>query len=173
MFPRPRSCLRIGLVRRVRRLVPSQACLFSTLRLNLVLTHGIPPDLGGGVHLFMLPYVIRPVRNLSGHAFITYRWRSLPRVCRHRASRPQGSSGFCLCRSEWTSNMRLYFPTPTLAMCLAFLNLRRWMRAPYAPKFVVTASSMIGRRTGLSTDPQTSRVQVANISAPFTTLHCR
>ena len=37
------------------------------------------------------PYAIGSVPNLSGHA-ITYRWRSLPRACRHRASKPQGSS---------------------------------------------------------------------------------
>ena len=37
------------------------------------------------------PYAIGPVPSLSGHAF-AYRWRSLPRVRRHRASKPQGSS---------------------------------------------------------------------------------
>ena len=37
------------------------------------------------------PYAIRSVPSLSGHAF-AYRWRLLPSVCRHRASKPQGSS---------------------------------------------------------------------------------
>ena len=37
------------------------------------------------------PYAIGSVPSLSGHA-IAYRWRQLPRVRRHRASRPQGSS---------------------------------------------------------------------------------
>ena len=37
------------------------------------------------------PYAIGPVPSLSGHA-IPYRWRSLPRVRRRRASRCQGSS---------------------------------------------------------------------------------
>ena len=37
------------------------------------------------------PYVIGSVPSLSGHA-IAYRWRSLPRVRRHRASKPQGNS---------------------------------------------------------------------------------
>ena len=37
------------------------------------------------------PCAIGPVPSLSGHA-IAYRWRSLPRVRRHRASKPQGSS---------------------------------------------------------------------------------
>ena len=37
------------------------------------------------------PHAIGLVPSLSGHA-IAYRWRSLPRVRRHRASKPQGSS---------------------------------------------------------------------------------
>ena len=37
------------------------------------------------------PYAIESVPSLSGHA-IAYRWRSLPRARRHRASKPQGSS---------------------------------------------------------------------------------
>ena len=37
------------------------------------------------------PYAIGSVPSLSGNA-IAYRWRSLPRVRRHRASKPQGSS---------------------------------------------------------------------------------
>ena len=37
------------------------------------------------------PYAIGPAPSLSGHAN-AYRWRSLLRVRRHRASKPQGSS---------------------------------------------------------------------------------
>ena len=37
------------------------------------------------------PYAIGSVPGLSGHA-IACRWRSLPRVRRHRASKPQGNS---------------------------------------------------------------------------------
>ena len=37
------------------------------------------------------PYAIGSVPSLSGHA-IAYRWRSLPRVRRRRASKPEGSS---------------------------------------------------------------------------------
>ena len=37
------------------------------------------------------PYAIGSVPSLSGHA-IAYRWGSMPRVHRHRASKPQGSS---------------------------------------------------------------------------------
>ena len=36
-------------------------------------------------------YAIGSVPSLSGHA-IAYRWRSLPRVRRHKASKPRGSS---------------------------------------------------------------------------------
>ena len=41
-----------GLARQVRPSRPASACSFYILRLNLVLTHGIPPDFRGGVHLF-------------------------------------------------------------------------------------------------------------------------
>ena len=40
---------------------------------------------------FKSPYAIGSVPSLSGHAN-AYRWRSLPRVRQHRASKPQGSS---------------------------------------------------------------------------------
>ena len=41
------------------------------------------------VYLFKPPYVNGSVPSLSGHV-IAYRWRSLPRVRRHRVSKPQG-----------------------------------------------------------------------------------
>ena len=72
-----------------------------------MLTHGI--------------YLNRPtgsVQSLSGHA-IAYRWRSLPRVRRHRASSPQGcsSNGCCLFRfHHGPINVRLSFPTPTIGV---------------------------------------------------------
>ena len=78
--------------------VPSRvSLLISTLRLNLVLTYGIPPEFRGGVLLIISkpPYAIGSVPSLSGHA-IAHRWRSLPRVRRHRASKPQGSSELVL-----------------------------------------------------------------------------
>ena len=43
------------------------------------------------LNYFKPPYAIGSVPSLSGHA-IAYRWRSLPRVRRHKASKPQGSS---------------------------------------------------------------------------------
>ena len=42
-----------GLARRVQPSRPASACSFSILRLNLVLTYGIPPEFRGGVHTFI------------------------------------------------------------------------------------------------------------------------
>ena len=97
-FPVPVRAYEVGLVIRVRSFRPTPACSFSILRLNLVLTQRIPPDSRGGVHLFILPYATGSVPTLLCHAN-AYRWRSLPRVRRHRTSSPQGSSsnGCCLC----------------------------------------------------------------------------
>ena len=90
-FSPVRSCLKTW-SRVTGSAVPSRvSLLISILRLNLVLTYGIPLEFRGGVHLFMPPYAIGSVPCLSGHA-IAYRWRLLPRVHRHRASKPQGSS---------------------------------------------------------------------------------
>ena len=61
-FPSPRSRLRICLAKRVRPSRPTSACSFSILRLNLALTHGIPRDFRGGVHLYISPSAIRHVR---------------------------------------------------------------------------------------------------------------
>ena len=47
------------------------------------------------------PHAIGSVPSLSRHA-VAYRWRSLPRVRRHRASKPQGSSEQVL---PWRVNM--------------------------------------------------------------------
>ena len=61
---------------------------------------------------------IGSVPSQSGHA-IAYRWRPLPKVHRHRASSPQGSSsnGRCLFRfSHGPINARLSLPTPTIGM---------------------------------------------------------
>ena len=43
------------------------------LRLNMVFTHGFPPDFrGGGVHIFLFKplYAIGSVPSLSGHAVV-------------------------------------------------------------------------------------------------------
>ena len=150
MFPCPRSRLRIW-PRETGSTVLSRVSQFiSILRLNLVLTCGIPPDFRGGVHLYIYcippyaigsvpsfsghaiayrwlcgippdfrggvhlyiycipPYAIGSVPSLSGHA-IAYRWLLLPRVRRHRASEPQGSSERVL---PWQATMDqlIFFP---------------------------------------------------------------
>ena len=54
IFPCPRPCLRIW-SRETGSAVTSRASLLiSILRLNLVLTYGIPPEFRGGVHLFII-----------------------------------------------------------------------------------------------------------------------
>ena len=51
-FPCPRACLRIW-SREMGSAVPSRvSLLISILRLNVVLTYGIPPEFRGGVHLW-------------------------------------------------------------------------------------------------------------------------
>ena len=93
------------------RHVPRQPAHSRHLRLNLVLTYGIPPEFRGGVYLFGPPIAIGLVPSLSDHA-IAYRWHSLPRVRRHRASSPQGSlsNGCCLFRyHHGPINVRLSF----------------------------------------------------------------
>ena len=71
--------------------VPRQpALIISIPRLNLVLTlrdSSRVPRRRPFIY-FKPPYVIGSVPGLSGHA-IAYRWRSLPRIRRHRASKPQ------------------------------------------------------------------------------------
>ena len=53
VFPvRVRACEKNGFAGRVRPSRPGSACSFSTLRLNLVLTHGVPSALNEGVHIY-------------------------------------------------------------------------------------------------------------------------
>ena len=62
------------------------------------------------------PYATGSVPSLSGHA-IGYRWRSLPRVRRHRASKSQGSSErAALAGHHGPINIRLSFPHPLLVL---------------------------------------------------------
>ena len=83
-------CLRIW-SRETCSAAPSRvSLLISILRLNLVLTYGIPPEFRGGVRL-RNRHTPSGQSRISGHAF-EYRWRSLSRVRRHRTSKPQGSS---------------------------------------------------------------------------------
>ena len=114
IFRCPRSCLKTDLARQVRPSRPVSSCSFSTLRLNLVHPHVIPPAFRGGVHLFISPHTIGSVPSLSGHA-TTYQWRSLSRVRRHKAS-PQGSSSsaYCLFGHHGLIKARLSLHTTTI-----------------------------------------------------------
>ena len=71
IYPCPRSRLRVwSRARRVWHSRPASACSFSMiLRLNLVFTHGIPPDFRGGVHLFIV-YLNRAIRHWASPEFI-------------------------------------------------------------------------------------------------------
>ena len=93
------------------------------------------------MYLFKLSYAVGSVSSLSGHTMVC-RWRSLPRVCRHRASKPQGSSkraqlpsqvtmGQLICAS--LSHTRYWYQVGMLKVpflfCLVFFNLTynsRW-----------------------------------------------
>ena len=117
MFSRvcPRSRPIFGLATRVGPSRLASACSFSILKLNMVLTCGIPTDFHGGVHFFMLPYAIESVPSLSGNTF-AYRWRSLPKIRRQRAGQPQGgsSNGCCVCITMYQS------------MCASFSRTHYW-----------------------------------------------
>ena len=86
---------------------------------SITFTHGIPPDFrAASILVFKPSYAMGSVPSLSGHA-IAYRWRSLPRVRRHRASGPQGSSSNGCCNfagQHGQINVRLSFPTSTTVM---------------------------------------------------------
>ena len=72
-LPCPHLCLRICRARQFRpsRLAPTSS--FSTLRLNLVLTHEILPDFRGVVQSLLLLYTIGSVPSLLGHAIDIHR----------------------------------------------------------------------------------------------------
>ena len=126
-FPYPRSRLRIW-SRETGSAVPSRVgLLISILRLDLVLTYGIlPSSAAASTHLIKPPYTIGPVPSLSGHAS-AYRWRSLPRVRRHRASKPQGSSKRVL---PWQVTM-------DQLICASFSNTHYSINTNIGMKYVV------------------------------------
>ena len=96
--------------------VPRQPAHLHTHKLNPVLTGFLPSSAAAPIYLFKQPYAIESVPSLSGHA-TAYRWRSSPRVRRHRANKPQGivPNGCCLGRYHRPAiNMRLSFSRPLL-----------------------------------------------------------
>ena len=65
----PVRARQFGIARQVRPSRPASSCSFSILRMNLLLTHEIPPDFRDGVHLLFKPlYAIGSVPSLSDHA---------------------------------------------------------------------------------------------------------
>ena len=95
IFPCPRSRLRIW-SRETGSAAPSRvSLLISILRAESgaysLRDSSRVPRRRPFIYYLKPPYAIGSVLSLSGNA-ITYRWRSLPRVRRHRASKPQGSS---------------------------------------------------------------------------------
>ena len=66
----------------------------------------LPISVAASIYLFKPPYAIGSVPSISGHASLYQQWRSLPRVRRHRAGKPQGSSK----RVLLTMNQLMYAP---------------------------------------------------------------
>ena len=97
----PRSRLRIW-SRETDSAIPSRvSLLISVLRLNLVLSFGVPPEFAVAfIYVFKPPYAIGPVPSLSSYA-IAYRWRSLPRV--RPVNLKVAPNGCCLGRLPWTN----------------------------------------------------------------------
>ena len=105
-----------GLARRVRQSSPASACSFHTqAESGAYLRDSSPARRRRPFSYLKPPDAIGSVPSLSGHA-IAYRWRSLPRVRRHRATKPQDSSERVL---PWQVTMdqlicaSLYFHTHT------------------------------------------------------------
>ena len=53
IFPCPRACLRIWSPEMGSAVQSRVSLLISILRVNLVVTYGIPPEFHGGVHIFI------------------------------------------------------------------------------------------------------------------------
>ena len=86
------------------------------VRLNLVLTHKIPPAFCEDIFLFIPSTAIGSLPDVSGSK-IEYRWCSLPRIRRHGASSRQGSSSNRRCRfSNHHGPFFVCLPFPTSAV---------------------------------------------------------
>ena len=90
--PVPVRAWEFGLARRVQPSRPASACSSPYLSWIWCLLFRDSSRVPRRRPFIKPPYAIGSVPSLSGHAIIAYRWRSLPRVRRHRASKPQGSS---------------------------------------------------------------------------------
>ena len=100
---------------KLRRPIPCQpAHSPHSVRLNRILPHGfLPISAAAAIYFYRQPPT---VPSLSGHTIIiVFRWRSPPRVRRHRASNPQGSisNGYCIFR---------YHPGPSTAPLFSHIH---------------------------------------------------
>ena len=97
--------------------VPSHVSLvISILRLNVVLTYGIPPEFRGGVHSF-----IENRHTPSGQSRVYRVMQSRTDGIHCRESAGTGPVNLkivpnecCLGRSPWTNSYAPLFPTPTI-----------------------------------------------------------
>ena len=109
-----------GLARRVwsSRPLSARSFLYTPAESSIwyLLTGFLPLSATASTHIPST--AIGSIPSLSGYA-IAYRWCSLPRVRRHRASKPQISFGYGWCLFRYHHGqifMRLSFPTPTIGM---------------------------------------------------------
>ena len=113
-----RSCLRIW-SRETGSAVPSRvSLLISILRLNLVLTYGIPPEFRGGGHLFIYN---RHTTSGQSRVYRVTQLRTDGIHCRESAGAgPVNLKVFsnerCLGSSPWTNQYSPLFSTPTIGM---------------------------------------------------------
>ena len=118
IFPCPRSRLRIW-SRETGSAVPSRvSLLISILRLNLVLTYGIPPEFRGGVHKFILN---RHPPSGQSRVYRVTQLRTDGVHCRESAGTGPVNlkvvpNECCLGRSTWTNEYTPFFPILTIGM---------------------------------------------------------
>ena len=99
--------------------VPSRvSLLISILRLNLVLTYGIPPEFRGGVHLFILN---RHTPSSQSRVFRVTQLRTDGVHCRESAGTGPVNlkvvpNECCLGKAPWTKYYAPLFPTSTIGM---------------------------------------------------------
>ena len=126
-FPVPVRAWEFGIARRVRQSRPASVCS-STYSgwiwcFFYVRDSSRVPRRRPFVYLKPPYAIIWSVPSLSSHA-IAYRWRSLPRVRRHRASKPQGSSSNGCCLFMYHHRPMLFFshtPRPFDTPCKEML----------------------------------------------------
>ena len=116
VFPCPRSRLRIWSLETRSAVRSRVSLLISILRLNLVLTYGIPPEFRGGVHLFIY---IRHTPSGQSRVYRVTQLRTDGVRCRESADTGPVNlkvvpNGAALAGYHGPINIRLSFPHPLL-----------------------------------------------------------